>query len=109
MSVLAAGAGRVYVTDVSDPKLAIVEKQGGGNIIPINVSKENLSERIYKDTDDWGCDYFFEATGNPKAASTVFDCIAPGGTVVFIGHPGEAIPLDIVPGQVKEVTMKTIF
>ena len=29
--------------------------------------------------------------------------------MIFIGHPGEPITLDLVPGQVKEITMKTIF
>jgi len=109
MSVLAAGAGKVYCVDVSTPKLDIVTAQGRGNVIPVNPTEQNLAELIYADTDGWGCDYFFEATGNPNAAARVFDCIAPGGEVVFIGHPGSAIPLDIVPGQVKEVTMKTIF
>jgi len=109
MSALAAGAGKVYVADVSGPKLKIVEQQGKGNIIPVNVSEENLKEIVFRDTDGWGCDYFFEATGNAKAAARVFDCVAPGGEVIFIGHPGEPISLDLVPGQVKEITMKTIF
>jgi len=109
MSVLAAGAGRVYISDVSAAKLAIAANQGPGNIIPVNVSTENLAERIYEETMGWGCDYFFEATGNTRAAGQIFDCIAPGGTVVLIGHPGEPVSLDVVPGQVKEVTVKTIF
>jgi threonine dehydrogenase-like Zn-dependent dehydrogenase len=37
MSALAAGAGRVYISDVSAAKLAIAEAQGAGNIIPINI------------------------------------------------------------------------
>jgi D-xylulose reductase len=68
MSVLAAGAGKVYVSDTAAAKLKIVEAQGKGNIIPVDVTKENLAERVYKDTNNWGCDYFFEATGNSKAA-----------------------------------------
>ena len=98
MSVLAAGAGKVYVSDVSDAKLAIVEGRGNGNIIPINIQREDLSERIYRETGEWGCDYFFEATGNEIAAAKIFDCIAPGGTVVLIGHPGAPVNLDVVPG-----------
>lgn len=109
MSVLAAGAGKVYVSDVSGPKLKIVESQGKGNIIPVDVTKENLEKKIYAETNDWGCDYFFEATGNAKAVGQIFNCIAPGGTIVLIGHPGELVNLDVVPGQVKEVTIKTIF
>merc|ERR1712093_127019 len=109
MSVLAAGAGRVYVSDISDSKLKIVKKQGESSIIPINVNNESLTYQINKDTDNWGCDYFFEATGNSKASTQIFDCVAPGGTIVFIGHPKEPISLDIVLGQVKEAIIKTIF
>jgi D-xylulose reductase len=109
MSALASGAGRVFVSDISPAKLDIVAAQGNGNIIPINVSKENLAKRVYEETQGWGTDYFFEATGNEKACSGIFDCIAPGGTVILIGHPGGAIKLDVVPGQVKEVQIKTIF
>lgn len=109
MSAIAAGAGKVYVSDTAAAKLAIVEAQCPGNIIPVDITKENLAQRIYNDTQDWGCDYFFEATGSAKAAEGIFDCIAPGGTVVLIGHPGGPVSLDIVPGQVKEVQIKTIF
>merc|ERR1719499_1309993 len=59
MSVLAAGAGKVYVSDVSGPKLKIVENQGRGNIIPVNVSEQNLADVVFRDTNGWGCDYFF--------------------------------------------------
>merc|ERR1712196_696208 len=75
MSVLAAGAGKVYVSDVSAPKLAICAARGNGNIIPVDVTKEDLAKRVYEDTNNWGADYFFEATGNAKAASKIFDCI----------------------------------
>jgi len=109
MSVLAAGAGKVYISDVSAAKLAIAANQGSGNIIPVNIQNEKLVDKIYSETNGWGCDYFFEASGSTEAAAGIFDCIAPGGTVVLIGHPGEAVNLDVVPGQVKEVTVKTIF
>lgn len=56
----------------------------------------------------WGCDYFFEATGNAKAAAGIYDCICPGGTVILIGMP-DVVGLDVVPGMVKEVTVKNVF
>lgn len=50
MSALASGAGKVFVSDTAAAKLAIVEAQAPGNIIPVDVSKENLAQRIYQET-----------------------------------------------------------
>jgi hypothetical protein len=43
MSAIAAGAGKVYVSDTAAAKLAIVEAQCPGNIIPVDITKENLA------------------------------------------------------------------
>ena len=51
----------------------------------------------------------FEASGNARAVSSVFDLLAPGGCVVFIGMPGAPLPIDIVAAQVKEARMETVF
>ena len=56
---------------------------------PVNVSRESLADVVDDLTDGWGADIVFEASGNEKAAASVFDPLAPGGCVVYIGMPGE--------------------
>lgn len=87
LSALAAGCARVYVTDLAEPKLNIAASLSPA-IIPVNVANENLTDRVKKDTDGWGANVVFEATGSPIAAASVFEPLAPGG---LCGHDRRAI------------------
>jgi D-xylulose reductase len=60
-------------------------------------------------TEGWGADIVFEASGNARAAASVFDVLAPSGCVVYIGMPGEPIAYDVVAAQVKEARVEHIF
>jgi D-xylulose reductase len=107
LAALAAGCARVYITDIDDTKLAIAEKLGP--ITPINVSKESAAQRILKDTDGWGVEVVFEATGFPKPAQTIFDALCPGGCVVMIGAHMEPISYDVGAAMVREARVEHIF
>lgn len=87
LSALAAGCARVYVTDLAEPKLNIAASLSPA-IIPVNVANEILTDRVKKDTDGWGANVVFEATGSPIAAASVFEPLAPGG---LCGHDRRAI------------------
>jgi D-xylulose reductase len=73
------------------------------------MSKENLADVVKKMTDGWGADIVFEASGNEKAAASVFEVLAPSGCVVYIGMPGNPIAYDVVAAQVKEARVEHIF
>jgi D-xylulose reductase len=107
LSALAAGCARVYVTDIDDSKLAIAASLGP--ITPINVTKENVAERIRKETDGWGVEVVFEATGNSKAAASVFEALCPGGCVVMIGGQPDPIAYDAGAAMVREARVENIF
>jgi D-xylulose reductase len=107
LSALAGGCSRVIMADVQQPKLDLAA--GLGPITPVNVAKESLAGAVRRLTDDWGADIVFEASGNAKAAAAVFDPLAPGGRVVFIGMPGDPIPYDVVAAQVKEARVEHVF
>ncbi|MCC7191326.1 MAG: NAD(P)-dependent alcohol dehydrogenase [Phycisphaeraceae bacterium] len=109
LAALAAGCSRIYIADVQQPKLALAQSLVPGAVIPVNVKSQNLTQILREATDGWGADIVFEASGNAKAASGVFDPLAPGGKVVFIGMPGEPVALDVVAAQVKEARIETIF
>jgi D-xylulose reductase len=107
LAALAGGCSRVIITDIVQPKLDLAAKLGP--IVPVNVTQENLVEVVNKLTDGWGADIIFEASGNAKAISSVFEPLCPGGRVVLIGMPGGPTPYDVVAAQIKEARVEHIF
>jgi D-xylulose reductase len=107
LSALAGGCSQVILSDVQQPKLDIGAKLGP--VTPVNVTKENLVDVVMKRTEGWGADIVFEASGNPKAAASVFEPLAPAGRVVYIGMPAEPIAYDVVAAAVKEARVEHVF
>lgn len=107
LAVLAGGCSRVIIADVEQPKLDLAARLGP--ITPVNVRGTSLRDVVMAQTDGWGADLVFEASGNATAAASVFEPLRPGGRVVFIGMPGAPVPLDLVAAQAKEASIETIF
>jgi D-xylulose reductase len=107
LSALAAGCARVYVTDIDDAKLEIAA--GLGAITPINVRQGDMVQRIHQETEGWGVEVVFEATGSPQAAATVFEPLCPGGCVVMIGGQPNPISYDAGAAMVREARVENIF
>lgn len=107
LAALAGGCGQIIVTDVVQPKLDLAASLGP--VTPVNVSRDSLAGVVNELTQGWGADIVFEASGNEKAAASVFDILAPGGCVVYIGMPGKPIAYDVVAAQVKEARVEHIF
>ncbi|MTH79711.1 NAD(P)-dependent alcohol dehydrogenase [Paracoccus aestuariivivens] len=108
LSALAAGCARVFLSDVAQPKLDI----GAGlsrAIIPVNVAQDDLAKCVLRETDGWGADVVFEATGSPKAAAGIFQPLAPGGCVVMIGGQPDPIAYDAGAAMVREARVENIF
>lgn len=107
LSALAAGCSRVFITDVAQPKLDLAATLGA--ITPVNVATATLRDVVSAATAGWGADVVFEASGNARAAATVFEVLSPGGCVVFIGMPGGPIAYDVVAAQIKEARVEHVF
>ena len=71
LSALAGGCSHVIIADVQQPKLDLAASLGP--VTPVNVAKESLTDVVMNMTDGWGADIVFEASGNAKAASNVFE------------------------------------
>ncbi len=108
LSALAAGCARVYVSDIADKKLEIAASLSPA-IIPVHAMKEDLAQLVLRDTDGWGADVLFEATGSPKAAAAIFEPLAPGGCVVMIGGQSDPILYDAGAAMVREARVENIF
>lgn len=107
LAALAGGCSRVIMTDVQQPKLDLAATLGP--ITPVNVAKESLAEIVREMTGGWGADIVFECSGNERAAAGVFEPLAPGGTVVYVGIPLQRIAYDVAGAMVKEAHVEHVF
>ncbi len=108
LSALAAGCARVWVADLAEAKLNIAASLSPA-ITPIDVRTGALTQQILDETEGWGADIVFEATGNAKAAAGVFEPLAPGGCVVMIGGQPDPISYDAGAAMVREARVENIF
>lgn len=88
----AAGAGKIFVTDMDERRLKLAEQLG--------------AERAFKATDDWtteilkltrghGPHVMLEMSGNPDAIRDGFSVLRSGGTAAMLGIPSNEIELDL--------------
>ncbi|TPI64331.1 NAD(P)-dependent alcohol dehydrogenase [Mesorhizobium sp. B3-1-3] len=107
LAALAGGCSKVLISDFSAPKLEIAAQYAG--IVPVNIGEQSLVDAVAAATDNWGADIVFEASGSPKAFANLFDVVRPGGAVVLVGLPVEAVELNVPAAISKEVRIETVF
>ncbi|UCI28958.1 NAD(P)-dependent alcohol dehydrogenase [Mesorhizobium sp. B2-8-5] len=107
LAALAGGCSKVLISDFSAPKLEIAAQYPG--IVPVNIGKQSLVDTVAAATDNWGADIVFEASGSPKAFANLFEVVRPGGAVVLVGLPVEAVELNVPAAISKEVRIETVF
>ena len=107
LAALAGGCSRVLISDFSAEKLAIAAAYRG--IEAVNLKESTFAAAVSTATEGWGADLVFEASGSAKAFDGLFDLVRPGGAVVLVGLPVDAVRFD-VPGAIsKEVRIETVF
>ncbi|WP_293865494.1 NAD(P)-dependent alcohol dehydrogenase [uncultured Alsobacter sp.] len=107
LAALAGGCSRVLISDVSAPKLAVAAGYDG--LVPIDVTRESLRDRVAAETTGWGADIVFEASGSPRAYADLFPVLRPGGAVVLVGLPVEPIQFDVNAAISREARVETVF
>ena len=107
LAALAGGCSRVLISDFSAEKLAIAGRYPG--ITPVNIGQEPFAAAIARDTEGWGADIVFEASGSPKAFDGIFRLVRPGGAVVLVGLPVETVQVSVADAIAKEVRIETVF
>ncbi len=107
LTALAGGCSKVFIADIVNEKLKMCNNFE--NLIPIDLNKDDPSNVIKKNTDNWGANIIFEASGATKAYETIFDSICPAGRVVIVGNPMNPIPMDFATLLTKEIEIKTVF
>jgi D-xylulose reductase len=107
LAALAGGCSRVIVSDLQAEKLKIAGRYPG--VLTVNIRDEKLVDAVARETDEWGADVVFEASGSPKAFDGLFALPRPGGCVVLVGMPVEPVAFDVVSAAAKEVRIETVF
>ena len=75
---------KVYIADVFDGRLEHAKAIGADGVI--NVSKDNLGEKVNEITGNKGMDVCIEAAGLPQTFLNCIDQVAFGGKIILIGN-----------------------
>jgi S-(hydroxymethyl)glutathione dehydrogenase/alcohol dehydrogenase len=90
-----AGAGRIIAIDLSDDRLASARQHGATDT---RVAADDTVEWIREETDGFGADYTFEATGNVEVMRQAVEAAREAwGLATMIGVAGKGEILDVVP------------
>ena len=81
-AVLARGAKKVLITDISDLRLDIARQCGIEHTL--NVAKTPLKEAVAEFFGDEGFQVAFEVAGVESSVRSLMECIEKGGTVVIV-------------------------
>jgi threonine 3-dehydrogenase len=79
----AAGARRVFATDISDYRLAMARKMGAD--LTVNVLEEDVVGKLLEATCDEGVDVLLEMSGAPSAIDQGFTVLKEGGEAALLG------------------------
>jgi threonine 3-dehydrogenase len=88
----AAGAARVFASDVSPYRLGLARTMGADAVI--DVSRENFVERTRALTDGQGLDGVLEMSGHPQAMRDGLAALRNTGRLSLLGLPKEPFDLD---------------
>ncbi|CAN7400218.1 NAD(P)-dependent alcohol dehydrogenase [Trinickia sp. LjRoot230] len=107
LAALASGCSRAIVCDLVPEKLALIRATTGVTCVDIRTTR--VQDVVAELTEGWGANIVFEASGSEKAFEGAVDLLCPGGTLVLVGMPQKAVPLDVVALQIKEARIESVF
>jgi len=89
------GAGRIIAVDVSEQRLKLARHHGATDAW---TGGSQVVDRVLEETDGYGAEFTFEATGNVAVMRQAVEAARMGwGTACMIGVAGKGETLDIVP------------
>lgn len=84
LTARAEGAGKIYVTDKIDERLAIASKISV--LCTLNPLKVDIVEKIRME-EPLGLDVVYECCGQQEALDQAVDLVKPGGRIIVVGIP----------------------
>lgn len=96
------GAKQIIAYDIDDGRLALAKRMGAD--VLVNTLSQKFDEVTKEVTNGTGCDYVFEAAGNPITMQMAFEVAANKAHVCFIGTPHK--DLTFTPAQWENMNRK---
>ena len=96
------GCGRIIAVDLEDSKLKLAGDLGADHVL--NPNNCDVTEEVFRLTQNRGADAAFEVAGVPSALKTAIGSVRKGATVTLVGNlsPTAEIPLQaIVTRQIR--------
>jgi len=107
LAALAGGCSKVLISDVSAEKLAIAAEYPG--LVPVNAKNSSLVQKVMDETNGWGADIVFEASGSPRVYDDMLRAVRPGGALVLVGLPPDQVAINVNRAIAREVRIETVF
>ncbi|MEO0482529.1 MAG: L-threonine 3-dehydrogenase [Planctomycetota bacterium] len=92
----AAGATRIYCTDINPPRLELAKKLGAHRCFDVRPEADGDSwiHDLRAETRGLGVDCLLEMSGAPKAMDQGFQSLRPGGVAALLGLPARSVDFD---------------
>lgn len=98
----AAGAGRVIISEINEPRRKFVESMGFETINPTETDAMDLMREV---TDGHGFDIVYDTSGAPACVLQMPDLCRCGGKMLSLGLSGDAYPFVIGKVSFKEIKL----
>ena len=104
-AVLLASGVEVFISDLSDARLAVARAVGVKAEGVINPAHGEVQRRAHDLTDGRGADVSFEAVGISATVGQSLAVVRDGGTVVWVGNNQRLIELDMQAVVTRELSV----
>lgn len=101
------GAAKIFISDISDYRLAIAKKHNAYRTI--NVLKQNLKEVIDAETNNAGVDIVIESSGAESSIKQSLEICCNCGRVAWLGMGKNEILIPYIEAIYKDLTIEGIF
>ncbi len=103
----AAGAGKVFVTEMSEPRIGLAKALGADEVIDIR--EEDPVERINELTGGSGPGIVFECTGNTKALETMIEMLPFFGQGMIVASYEDFLQINYNTVMLKSLELKGVL
>lgn len=102
-------AGKVIVVEISQTKTRIAKELGADLILDPTSGKEEITRRIFEETNGIGADLVFESAGVPASFQQCSDYVKKGGQVMVVGSSEKETSIISRHLVLREVELKASF
>ncbi len=103
-AVRLAGAGRVFVLDVDDSRLALASKLGATHTF--NSRSADVIQQILEHTAGRGADVAMECVGITPAVTLAIDSVRKGGAVTLVGNVAPTVEIGLQSVVTRQIRLQ---